>query len=122
VWEPFNVTLQDPIKYINFNNIHKQLPKPHVTETTQKLPQVPTEETLTFDMSVVPGRHCYQHAIAAKFVLEMAKQSGLLELLRKGIRQGAKDGLEGGRGDGWWLGVGGITLFQYIWPLGGYPA
>jgi len=57
--------------------------------------QVPTEETLTFDMSVVPGRHCYQHAIAAKFVLEMAKQSGLVELLRKGIRQGARDGLEG---------------------------
>jgi len=44
---------------------------------------VPTEETLSFDMKVVPGRHCYQHAIAAKLVLEMAKTSGLLGLIRR---------------------------------------
>jgi len=61
--------------FLYINGMTPRVPKPR--------PKVPTEEGLTYDMKVVPGRHCYQHAIAAKLVLEMAKQSGLLALVRQ---------------------------------------
>lgn len=61
--------------FFYINGITPRAPKPRS--------KVTTEEDLTYDMKVVPGRHCYQHAIAAKLVLEMAKQSGLLGLVRQ---------------------------------------
>jgi len=61
--------------FLYINGMTPRTPKPRV--------KVPTEEGLAYDMKVVPGRHCYQHAIAAKLVLEMAKQSGLLNLIRQ---------------------------------------
>jgi len=61
--------------FLYINGMTPRTPKPRA--------KVTTEEHLTYDMKVVPGRHCYQHAIAAKLVLEMAKQVGLLSLIRK---------------------------------------
>jgi len=61
--------------FLYINGMTPRTPKPRV--------KIPTEEGLAYDMKVVPGRHCYQHAIAAKLVLEMAKQSGLLNLIRQ---------------------------------------
>jgi len=70
--------------FLYINGMTPRAPKPR--------PKVPTEEGLVYDMKVVPGRHCYQHAIAAKLVLEMAKQSGLLPLIRQQAVLMAVDG------------------------------
>jgi len=61
--------------FLYINGLTPRTPKPRV--------KLATEEGLAYDMKVVPGRHCYQHAIAAKLVLEMAKQAGLLNLIRQ---------------------------------------
>jgi len=69
--------------FLYINGMQARTTKPRVT--------VATEEGLAYDMKVVPGRHCYQHAIAAKLVLEMAKQSGLLNLIRQQVIHMAVD-------------------------------